>query len=75
MIRTKFVHEVYGEQVKVVAIAKDVDAYGAIGLKLKFVDDNNEPIEVPLDPNMFEEIEEAAGEHLYEKKYAKELDF
>lgn len=75
MIRTRFVHDIYGEQVKVIATAKDVDAYGAIGLKLRFVDDNNEPVELPLDPEMFEEIEEAAGEYLYEKKFAKELEF
>ena len=75
MIRTRFLHDIYGEQVKVIATAKDVDAYGAIGLRLKFVDDNNEPVELPLDPKMFEEIEEAAGEYLYEKKFAKELEF
>lgn len=75
MIKTKFVHKIFGQEVKVLATAKDVDAYGAIGLRLKFFDKNGEQIEIGFDRDTFEELEETAGEMLYEIKYSKELEF
>lgn len=75
MIKVKFDHVVFGEKVKVVASAKDVDVYGAIGLKLRFVDKSGEPVEIPIDRNTFEELSEIAAEHLYDRKYTKELEF
>lgn len=75
MIKVKFNHTVFGEEVKVVASAKDVDAYGAIGLKLKFVDKYGEQIDMPFDKDTFEELSEIAAEYLYDRKYAKELEF
>ena len=75
MIRVSFKKKVYGENVKVTASAKDVDAYGAIGLKLKFTDLTGEIVELPFDRDLLEETEEEATDLLYERKYAKELEF
>lgn len=75
MLRAKFTHDVLGEEVKVVATAKDVDAYGAIGLSLKFIDDSGEHVDLPLDPSTYDELSEIASEFLYNKKYLKELEF
>lgn len=75
MIRVRFKHTVDGEDVRIVASAKDVDAYGAVGLKLKFVDKDGEPVAVLFNRKVYEEIEELASDLLYERKYAKELEF
>ena len=75
MYKTKFSYEFGGEIIKVIAKASDVDSYGPIGLKLKFTDEENEPIEIPYVKKVFEELEEIAAERLYEKKYANELEF
>jgi len=75
MIKVRFVHHIFGERVRVIASAKDVDAYGAIDLKLKFVDSQGERIEVPYDRDTFEDLKETASELLYERKFSKELEF
>jgi hypothetical protein len=75
MIKVKFNHTLYGEELKVFASAKDVDAYGAIGLKFRFTDRQGDPVEVYLDKTTMEELTEMAGELLYERKYTKELEF
>lgn len=75
MIRVKFKHVVDGQKINVIARAKDIDAYGAIGLRLKFIDSEGEPITVLFNKTMFDEIEEIANDLLYERKYAKELEF
>lgn len=75
MYKIKFDYEFGGETIKVTAKAKDVDSYGAIGVKFQFCDEENEPIEIPYVKKVFEELEEIAAERLYEKKYANELEF
>jgi len=75
MYKTKFDFEFAGETVTVIAKAKDVDSYGAIGLKLNFVDENRDSIDLPYAKKLFDELEEIATERLYEKKYANELEF
>ena len=75
MIKVKFDYTFLGETTKVVATAKDVDAYGAIGLKIRFVDKSGEQIEMPFDVSCFEDISELASELMYEKKYTSELEF
>lgn len=75
MYKTKFEYEFGNETIKVTAKAKDVDSYGAMGLKFQFTDEDNEPIEIPYVKKVFEELEEIAAERLYEKKYANELEF
>jgi len=75
MIRVKFNHSLFGEEIKVVASAKDVDAYGAVNLKLKFLDKHGEPVDIPFDRDAFDDLHEIASELLYERKYAKELEF
>ena len=75
MYKIKFDYEFGNETIKVVAKALDVDSYGAVGLKFKFTDEENEPIEIPYVKKVFEELEEIAAERLYEKKYADELEF
>lgn len=75
MYKTKFKYTFGNETIKVIARARDVDSYGAIGLKLQFTDEENEPIEIPYVKKVFDELEEIAAEQLYEKKYADELEF
>lgn len=75
MYKTRFVYEFGKETIKVTAKAHDVDSYGAVGLKLQFTDEDNEPVEIPYVKKVFEELEEIAAEKLYEKKYADELEF
>ena len=75
MYKTKFDYLFGKETIIVIAKAKDVDSYGAIGLKFQFTDEDNEPVEIPYVKKIFEELEEIAAERLYEKKYADELEF
>lgn len=75
MYKAKFKYVFGKDTISVTAKAKDVDSYGAIGLKLQFTDEENEPIEIPYVKKVFDELEEIAAEHLYEKKYANELEF
>ena len=75
MIKVKFTETVFGEQVRVFAKAKDVDSYGAVGLKLSFQNKNGEPIELPFDRDTYEDLSEKASELLYERKYEQELEF
>jgi len=75
MIKVKFKHIINGEKIKIIAQAKDVDSYGAIGLRLKFLDSAGEPITILFNRKLFDEIEEVANDLLYERKYAKELEF
>lgn len=75
MIKAKFKHVIDGEEVKIVAKAKDVDSYGAVGLTLRFTDLSGETVNVVYKKKLFEEIEEIASELLYERKYEKELEF
>ena len=75
MYKTKFTYEFGKETIKVTAKAKDVDSYGAVGLRLQFTDEEDEPIDIPYVKTVFEELEEIAAEKLYDKKYANELEF
>lgn len=75
MYKVKFDFEFGGKSVRVVAKAKDVDSYGAIGLMIKFLDSDNNPIDLPPVEKYMNEIETTAGELLYDKKYSEELSF
>lgn len=75
MIRVRFKHTINNEDVKVIAAAKDVDAYGAVGLRIRFVDKEGEPLSLLVNRKELDEIEELANDLLYERKYAKELEF
>lgn len=75
MIRVRFKHTINNEDVKVIAAAKDVDAYGAVGLRIRFVDKEGEPLSLFVNRKELDEIEELANDLLYERKYAKELEF
>jgi hypothetical protein len=75
MIKVKFTHCFFGEEFKVIASAKDVDAYGAINLKLKLIDKQGESADFLLDRETLEDLQEKASELLYERKYSKELEF
>lgn len=75
MIKVKFKHTLYGQEFSIIASAKDVDAYGAMNLKLKFVDKSGEQVDIIPDRKTLEELQEAASELLYERKYLKELEF
>jgi len=75
MYKVKFKYEFAGEMLRVIAKSKDVDSYGATRLSFKFIDEEGESVEIPYVKKVFEELEEIATEMLYEKKYARELDF
>lgn len=75
MIRVKFSETVNGEEIQIVAAAKDVDSYGAVGLKLKFINSEGEIVPLAYNKKIFDGIEEKATDLLYERKYAKELEF
>lgn len=77
MYKVKFVHEVENERVRVIAKAKEVDAYGSIGLTFDFesADSDRMPIDVELTLDLVEELTSIADELLYDEKYCKELKF
>ena len=77
MYKVKFVHEIENEKIRVVAKAKEVDAYGAVGLKFDFetADSTRMPVEVNLTMDLIEELTSIADELLYDEKYCKELKF
>lgn len=75
MIKVKFKHTLYGQEFSIIASAKDVDSYGAMGLKLKFVDKSGEQVDIIPDRNSLDELQELASELLYERKYLNELEF
>jgi hypothetical protein len=77
MYKVRFVHESENEKVRVVAKAKEVDAYGSIGLTFNFetTDSIRMPVEVNLTMDLVEELTSIADELLYDEKYCKELKF
>jgi hypothetical protein len=77
MYKVRFVHEIENEKVRVVAKAKEVDAYGSIGLTFNFetTDSIRMPVEVNLTMDLVEELTSIADELLYDEKYCKELKF
>jgi hypothetical protein len=77
MYKVRFVYEIENEKVRVVAKAKEVDAYGSIGLTFNFetTDSIRMPVEVNLTMDLVEELTSIADELLYDEKYCKELKF